>query len=120
MNFSEDSILIRKSKRLLDDERTPMLKVGSKYVKLGCLILVNLGNVRHEAAITQQPLIPVVLAFVFSGFTSWTLLVIEAPWNGVLIFATAGLHAFLLMIIAIPLWYEYQTARPGRHLTVSK
>jgi hypothetical protein len=68
--FSMDSILIRKMKRFLSDERCPMLNVGSVWSGTGFPTLVNLGNVRHEATFNQHPLAPLTLALIFSGFYS--------------------------------------------------
>lgn len=118
--FSEDSFLIRKVKRFLSDERCPMLTIRSDWSRTGFPTLVNLGNVRHEAAFNQHPLAPLTLALIFSGFTAWTLLVIDAPWDWVRLFATAGLHTCLMLMLALPLWYEHQTGWPAGHLTVGR
>ena len=118
--FSADNIAICKSKRLLSNERCPMLTVGSLFPRIGNPTLINLGNVVREAAITQNPLVSLIFALIFSGFTAWTVLIIEAPWSWVRIFAIAGLQTCLLLTLALPLWYEYQTGRPACHLTVTK
>ena len=118
VNFYPTKITIHRKERRLDDENSPMVAVGSGWKDgFKCQTVINLGNIWHEATLMERPWFSFLVAFICSGVTSWLLLTINAPWSWTKLIATAGLHACLLCMISLPLWYIYRTGRPQLHLT---
>ncbi len=76
---------------------------------------LNLGSVQYCSHI-----IAVILAVSSPAVTAWLLLAVDGQWTWIRICAVLGLHLALLMLLAVPLWHAYQTARPARHLTTAK
>lgn len=111
----EKDIIVHKTKLLLDNVRTPIVSVGSDWPFMSHTTAVNLGNAKLEAS--QRSWIAISFATMCSGATTWILLVIKSPWTWVRVFATVGLHTCLVSMVLIPVWYDWQTARPWWHLT---
>ncbi|KAF2837597.1 hypothetical protein M501DRAFT_1017973 [Patellaria atrata CBS 101060] len=120
-NRYQDSIYLRKRKRYLEKERTPLVDVGSDWSGgLNGVTVVNLGNAQHEASFYQSHILIGLTAFLCSGATSWLLLIIETSWSWLSFVSMPGLHGSLLVILAVPLFYEMQTSRPATHISSSK
>ncbi|KAH0542517.1 hypothetical protein FGG08_003113 [Glutinoglossum americanum] len=128
VKFGAREILIEKGKQYLSPESTPLVTVGSLWGagpggeggrRLTGFTLMSLGNLESETAWSQN----IWLHFfgsVCAGVTAWLLLVIDAPWNWVRIYATLGMHVSLVILFAIPLHFSWQTRRPGGQLTAAK
>lgn len=125
--FLKDEIVIKKSPRIFDTVRTPMTGIGADWGGLEnttggleYLTCVNIGNRRVETSLYHHPVIPFALALLCSGVTAWLIIIVDAPWNWVRVFATAALHACILLMLLVPLWLERQMGSPGKHLTPQK
>ena len=126
VRFLEDEVVIMKATCILDTVKTPMTGIGSDWGGLensGGLentTAINIGNRRVETSISHNPVISVTFAILCSGVTAWLLILVDAPWDWVRIFATTGLHVCILLMLLLPLWLERQLGQPGRHLTPKK
>ncbi|KAF2494407.1 hypothetical protein BU16DRAFT_562066 [Lophium mytilinum] len=112
---------IKKSKQYLQKERNPIVAVGSDWPGgLHGITAVNLGNARRERAFIRHPLVIATLALFCSGATAWLLLIVSTERTWVTSVAVPGLHASLLLMLAIPLLHDHQTNRPARHISAAK
>lgn len=84
------------------------------------LTCVNIGNRRVETSPYHHPVIPFALALLCSGVMAWLIIIVDAPWNWVRVFATAAFHVCILLMLLVPLWLERQMGSPGKHLTPQK
>ena len=49
---------------------------------------------------------------------SWLLEIVQVEWNWVKVVAIPGLHACLVLLIGIPLYYDRQVNQPAKHMTL--
>ncbi len=111
----DDYVHITKKAQKFTAVTKPMLKVASAENKqLMHTTVINLGKTGHN------PFLMAFLVVLCTGATSWLLVCISYPWTWVRFVAIPGLHWCLISMIAIPLFHEWQTSRPGRHITSAK
>ncbi|KAA8626288.1 hypothetical protein A1F94_001347 [Pyrenophora tritici-repentis] len=119
-NDKYDHVVIRRKKRFFDPQLTPIVNVGSDWPeKLYSKTVVNLGNLQREKSVSQSPILIGLLLFLCPGMTAWLLLVVSTTWNGVLLFATLGLHISLPLLISVPIWHGRNMSQPGAHMSVN-
>jgi len=121
VEFGEGGVKVRKQKRYLSSSQTPMISVGSEVPGgLHGKTAVNIGNFERERRLGQSPLLRIGFAVLCPGFTCWILMVIASvsrDWT--FVFGVPVFHACLIGMLAIPLWYQWQTDRPG-HLATAE
>jgi len=120
--FGGGGVMVRKQKRYLSSTQTPMISVGSEVSGgLHGKTAVNIGNFERERRLGQSPLLRFAFAFLCPGFTCWILMVITSiRWDWTFAFAVPVFHACLVGMLAIPLWYQWQTDRPGHLATADQ
>src|SRR5204863_1199673 len=88
--------------------------------RLAGFTVTGLGNLDGETAWAQNIWLHLFFGTICAGVTSWLLVVIDAPWNWVRIYATLGMHVSLTLLFVIPLYFSWQTQRPAGKLTAAK
>ncbi|OCK84340.1 hypothetical protein K432DRAFT_401221 [Lepidopterella palustris CBS 459.81] len=126
VHFREKEIIVEKAKRYFHPDSNPLVSVGALWgtghegkegLRLSGFTVLGLGNPERENAWGQNIWLHFILGFIFAGITSWLILLIDAPYNWVWVWATAGMHACLTVLLLIPLYLASKTRRPAAHLT---
>ena len=120
VQISSQGMKITKSERYFSEATTPIVALGSNLPRPRNQILINLGNLRGETAFKQSLGLITLMLVVCSGLTTWLLEIVHARWNWVKIVAIPGLQMCLIMLLALPLWYDRQLNRPGSQLNVER
>jgi hypothetical protein len=112
VSMTSTNLVIRKRRKIFNNELNPILSVGSPWNDLYPRsfdvfpIIINLGNASEERLLNHY-VTPFIAALVCSGATSWLVVVVNSPWNAIRIFATAGLHLSLMVLLAVPLFHKW-------------
>lgn len=120
VQLSYQELKITKSTRWFSAATTPIVTLGMRSSANFHTTTIGLDNLKAENAFTQSRLLIALNLTLCSGLTTWLLEIVQAEWSWVKIVAIPGLHTCLILLLALPIWYDWQINRPGHCLTVDK
>ncbi|KAL8920305.1 MAG: hypothetical protein Q9172_004564 [Xanthocarpia lactea] len=119
LSFADDGVRIEKERRWFSGGNRPIVDVGVGPGNLhGNTLTINLGNLREEKRLRKHPVVVIPALVVCAGLTSWLLEIVQAEWDWVKIVAIPGLHACLVLLVGIPLYYDSHVNQPAKHMTL--
>ena len=119
VKISGQGMSIKKEKRYLSGASTPIVNINGNPTNLwDHQLVINLGNIKEEQAWRQNPIFIILALFVCSGATSWLLEIVHAEWTWVKFVAIPGLHACLVLLVGLPLYYDRLVNLPAKYMTV--
>ncbi|KAL8894530.1 MAG: hypothetical protein Q9192_004242 [Flavoplaca navasiana] len=119
VTIGNDTVRIHKERRWFSGGSTPVVNVGVGPENLHRNTLtINLGNLTEEKRSRKHAVVIISALVVCAGLTSWLLEIVQAEWNWVKVVAVPGLHACLILLLGIPLYYDSQVNQPAKHMTV--
>ncbi|KAL9636906.1 MAG: hypothetical protein Q9204_002076 [Flavoplaca sp. TL-2023a] len=119
VTFGSRKILIHKENRWFSGGNTPMVNVGVGPENLHRnTLMINLGNLMEEKRLRKHAVVIISALVVSAGLTSWLLEIVQAEWNWIKVVAIPGLHACLVLLVGIPLYYDSQVNQPAKHMTL--
>ncbi|KAL8860633.1 MAG: hypothetical protein Q9178_002986 [Gyalolechia marmorata] len=119
LSFADDGVRIEKERRWFSGGNTPIVDVGVGPGNLhGNTLTINLGNLREEKRLRKHSVVVILALVVCAGLTSWLLEIVQAEWDWVKIVAIPGLHACLVLLVGIPLYYDSHVNQPAKHMTL--
>jgi len=118
VKIDRTGMVITKVKRFFAEDMTPMVALDSQWYE--DTTKVNLGDIVKEQGSLQNPIVSMSALTACSGATTWLLMVVDAEWSWVKILAIPVFHFCLILLLALPIFYDRQTSRPAEHLTVDR
>ncbi|KAL8894123.1 MAG: hypothetical protein Q9192_004597 [Flavoplaca navasiana] len=119
VTIGNETVRIHKERRWFSGGNTPLINVGVGPENLHRNTLtINLGNLKEEKRLRKHAVVVISALVVCAGLTSWLLEIVQAEWNWVKVVAIPGLHACLVLLLGIPLYYDTQINQPAKHMTL--